>query len=137
MKVSAWRDLHGVSILPYLLLLPIVTIWPWWLSKVHYRLPTPLGPTYVSNILSQLTIRDVNGRPQASEDVAVSHMQALEDIGYRTVGTEEALAGEEYVLDQVNLIASRCKLLECEVSVQKGSGYHESVHSSSFWELVS
>jgi predicted solute-binding protein len=125
MKVSAWRDLHGVSIFPYLLLLPIVTIWPLWLSKVHYRLPTPLGPTYVSNILSQLTIRDVNGRPQASEDVAVSHMQALEDIGYRTVGTEEALAGEEYVLDQVNLIASRCKLLDCEVSVQKGSGYHE------------
>jgi len=75
--------------------------------------------------LNELTNRDINGRPQASEDVAVSHMQALEDIGYRTVGTEEALAGEEYVLDQVNLIASRCKLLECEVSVQKGSGYHE------------
>jgi hypothetical protein len=57
--------------------------------------------------------------------VAVAHMQALEDIGYRTVGTEEALAGEEYVLDQVNQIAARCKFLECEVSVQKGSGYHE------------
>jgi len=52
-------------------------------------------------------------------------MQALENIGYRTVGTEEALAGEEYVLDQVNQIAARCKLLECEVSVQKGSGFHE------------
>lgn len=51
-------------------------------------------------------------------------MQALEDIGYRTVGTEEALAGEEYVLDQVKQIASRCKSLECEVMVQKGSGYH-------------
>ena len=72
-----------------------------------------------------LTARDANGRPQASEDIAIGHMQALEDIGYRTVGTEEALAGEEYVLDQVNQIASRCKNLECEVAVQKGSGYHE------------
>jgi len=69
-------------------------------------------------------IRGSDGKPQVSEQIAVSHMQALEDIGYRTVGTEEALAGEEYVLDQVNQIASRCKHLECEVAVQKGSGYH-------------
>lgn len=67
---------------------------------------------------------DANGRPQISDEIAFGHMKALEDIGYRTVGTEEALRGEQYVLDQVNQIASRCKSLKCEVSVQKGSGYH-------------
>lgn len=68
--------------------------------------------------------RNDDGQPQISGAFAMSHMQALEDIGYRTVGTEEAVAGEEYVLDQVRQIAARCKHLQCEVDVQKGSGYH-------------
>lgn len=72
----------------------------------------------------ELTSSDLNGRPQISDEIAFGHMKALEDIGYRTVGTEEALRGEQYVLEQVSEIASRCKSLKCEVSVQKGSGYH-------------
>lgn len=58
----------------------------------------------------------------------MSHIQALEDIGYRTVGTEEAVKGEQYVEQQVRLIAERCEkngVLDCEVYVQKGSGYHQ------------
>lgn len=123
--------MHGTSIWPYLLLLPLVTVWPWYLSKVHYTLPDPqpslsvhLGKPRDDGMLDADQGSDSFGRPQPSDDVALAHMQALEDIGYRTVGTEEALAGEQYVLDQVNAIASRCRHLDCEVSVQKGSGYH-------------
>lgn len=55
------------------------------------------------------------------------HVQALEDCGFRTVGTDEAVCGELYVEQEVRKIADRCLLngvLDCEVWVQKGSGYH-------------
>jgi hypothetical protein len=44
------------------------------------------------------------------------------------VGTEEAKLGEDYVVDQVRSLEDRCKsngVLECEVWVQTGSGFHE------------
>jgi hypothetical protein len=42
------------------------------------------------------------------------------------VGTPQAKAGEEYVINQVRLLEEWCRdgVLECEVWVQKGSGYH-------------
>lgn len=74
------------------------------------------------------THRDIKGRPQPSEQLILSHIQALEDIGYRTVGTEEAKLGEDYVINQVRSLEDRCKsngVLDCEVWVQTGSGFHE------------
>lgn len=70
----------------------------------------------------------MNGRPQASEEIVLSHIRALEDIGYRTVGTEEAEAGERYVEAEVRNIVSRCEangVLQCDLWVQRGNGYHE------------
>jgi hypothetical protein len=55
------------------------------------------------------------------------HIAELERIGYRTVGTLEAQQGEEYVESQVRSLASRCDsggVLDCQVWVQKGTGYH-------------
>lgn len=58
----------------------------------------------------------------------LGHIGALENIGYRTVGTEEAEAGELYVEDEVRKIVERCEangVLECDLWVQRGNGYHE------------
>lgn len=77
---------------------------------------------------SRLTSRDANGKPQPSEEIVLKHIQALEDIGYRTVGTEEAGRGEQYVLSEVRKIEERCKrngVLDCQVWAQRGNGYHE------------
>lgn len=74
--------------------------------------------------------RDAQGNPQPSEEIVLKHIQALEDIGYRTVGTEEAELGEQYVLAEVRKIEERCArngVLNCEVWVQRGNGYHEYV----------
>ena len=56
----------------------------------------------------------------------LSHIRALETVGYRTVGTEEALRGEQYVASEVRKLEQQCKasVLTCDVWVQKGSGYH-------------
>ncbi|WRT66692.1 uncharacterized protein IL334_003653 [Kwoniella shivajii] len=105
-KTSFWN---------YLLLLPILTILPIYLSRLHYTLPELLPPY------------DIDGNPQPSESLILGHIGALEDIGYRTVGTHEAVAGEEYVLSQVQKILRRCEeggVLNCEWWVQQGSGFH-------------
>lgn len=71
-----------------------------------------------------------DGTPVVSEGNILKHIQALEDIGYRIVGTEEAEAGELYVYDQVEALANQCSLsevLECHVWYQKGDGMHQSV----------
>lgn len=71
-----------------------------------------------------------DGTPVVSEFNILKHIQALEDIGYRIVGTEEAEAGELYVYDQVEALANQCALsevLECSVWYQKGDGMHQSV----------
>lgn len=55
------------------------------------------------------------------------HIQGLEDTGYRVVGTDEAVKGEEYVLSEVRELEQRCAtggVLKCEVWEQKGSGHH-------------
>jgi hypothetical protein len=65
-----------------------------------------------------------------SEANILKHVQVLEDIGYRIVGTEEAEAGEKYVYDQVEALANQCALsevLECNVWYQKGDGMHQYV----------
>lgn len=75
---------------------------------------------------------DADGRPQPSEEIVLSHVQALENIGYRTVGTHEALAGEQYVLNQVLELVEKCNaggILNCEWWHQKGSGFHASAVS--------
>ncbi len=83
----------------------------------------------ISYLGSALTIgcSDVNGRAQPSERNVLSHINELEKIGFRSVGTPQAIRGEEYIIDQVRLHESRCMaggVLNCEVWVQKGSGYH-------------
>ncbi|EIW65964.1 hypothetical protein TREMEDRAFT_70376 [Tremella mesenterica DSM 1558] len=98
------------------IILPVVTILPYLFSKAHYNLPDPVSPY------------DPSGLPQVSEDLVMGHIAALEQIGYRIVGTQEALDGEKYVLDQVKILEGNCNdggVLKCEVWVQKGSGFHE------------
>lgn len=71
---------------------------------------------------------DASGRPQPSEANVLAHIQALEDAGYRVVGTQEALRGEEYVVEQVQKLETQCNaggVLDCEVWLQKGNGNHE------------
>lgn len=81
-----------------------------------------------------------NARPQPAESNVLRHIHELERIGYRTVGTEEAIRGEEYVIDQVRELERMCKIggglpsptgpvLDCEVWVQTGKGYHSCVHT--------
>ncbi|WVQ67426.1 uncharacterized protein L199_005623 [Kwoniella botswanensis] len=99
----------------YLTFLLILTVLPVYLSKLHYKLPERLEPY------------DVNGIPQPSEQLILGHIDSLENIGYRTVGTSEAVKGEEYVLGEVRKIVSRCEegdVLNCEWWVQQGSGFH-------------
>ncbi|ADV23802.1 hypothetical protein I305_05745 [Cryptococcus gattii E566] len=106
---------HKASRLSWSLLGFILTVLPFWFSKLHYDLPEPLPPY------------DADGRPQPSEEIVLSHVQALENIGYRTVGTHEALAGEQYVLNQVLELVEKCNaggILNCEWWHQKGSGFH-------------
>ncbi|WVF71126.1 hypothetical protein IAT40_005923 [Kwoniella sp. CBS 6097] len=105
----------GTGWFSWLLFLPIVTLLPVYLSKLHYALPEPLPP------------HDAQGRPQPSEELILSHIGALENIGYRTVGTHEAIAGEQYVLGEVQKLLIQCEeggVLNCEWWEQKGSGYH-------------
>ena len=76
----------------------------------------------------ELIYRDASGRPQPSEEIVMRHIAALERIGYRTVGTQEAKLGEEYVLEQAREIEKRCTgVIHCEVFVQQGSGFHQCV----------
>ncbi|WVQ80122.1 hypothetical protein IAT38_002223 [Cryptococcus sp. DSM 104549] len=106
---------HKTGKLSWLMLLALVTALPLYFFKLHYRLPEPQRPY------------DDAGRPQPAEANVLAHIQALEDIGYRTVGTYEALAGEKYVLDQVLELVERCNagaVLNCEWFHQKGSGFH-------------
>ncbi|WWC69875.1 uncharacterized protein I206_103818 [Kwoniella pini CBS 10737] len=103
------------SIWNWLLFLPILTILPIYLSKLHYKLPEGLSPY------------DSNGDPQPSEKLILSHIEALENIGYRTVGTRESVLGEQYVVEQViNLldICEKSDVLNCEWWSQQGSGFH-------------
>ena len=71
--------------------------------------------------------RDVLDRPRPSEEIVLAHIAALEDIGFRIVGLEQARAGEEYVIQQVRELDQRCEadgVLECKVYIQDGSGFH-------------
>ncbi|OXG17593.1 hypothetical protein C367_05083 [Cryptococcus neoformans Ze90-1] len=106
---------HKAGRLSWSLLGFILIVLPFWFSRLHYGLPEPLPPY------------DADGRPQPSEEIVLSHIQALENIGYRTVGTHEALAGEQYVLNQVLELVEKCNaggILNCEWWHQKGSGFH-------------
>lgn len=71
-----------------------------------------------------------SGAPQFSEALARAHVQALEDIGYRIVGTPEHASGRDYVLAEARRLAALCAGvagLECEVELQRGNGSHRSV----------
>ncbi|WVO15261.1 hypothetical protein L204_102917 [Cryptococcus depauperatus] len=106
---------HKTSNFSWGLLALILTILPIWFSRLHYALPKPQPPY------------DEKGRPQPSEEIVLKHIAALEKIGCRTVGTPQALAGEEYVLEQVLSLVEKCEqggVLNCEWWHQKGSGFH-------------
>lgn len=100
---SLWRSL--------LVLSPLFTLLPWLCVKMHYKLPTPRG--------DGLGVSEIN---------IMEHIQALENIGYRTVGTEEAVAGEVYVYERVKELQQRCNaagVMSCDVWWQQGDGLHQ------------
>ncbi|KAJ9119852.1 hypothetical protein QFC24_005566 [Naganishia onofrii] len=109
---------RGKSLVRTLLWLsPLVTLLPYLLSKLHYSLPEPRQETHLSD-----------GTPVVSEANIMKHIQVLEDIGYRIVGTVEAVEGELYVLDQAEALANKCAMsdvLECNLWYQKGDGMHQ------------
>ncbi|KAJ9121564.1 hypothetical protein QFC22_002183 [Naganishia vaughanmartiniae] len=109
---------HGKSVVKTLLWLsPLVTVLPYMLSKLHYSLPEPRQESHLSD-----------GTPVVSEANIMKHIQELENIGYRIVGTEEAEQGEIYVFDQAEALANKCAMsdvLECNLWYQKGDGMHQ------------
>ena len=89
--------------------------------------PRTCSPDVSPISLATAEYSDNHGRAQPSESLILSHITALENIGYRSVGTYQSKAGEEYIVSQVRLLESRCAeggVLNCEVWVQKGSGFH-------------
>ncbi len=65
-----------------------------------------------------------------SEGNILAHIAALEEIGFRIVGTEEAVKGEEYVIDEVVKLKERCDeggIIKCDMWIQIGDGVHQSV----------
>ncbi|ORX35606.1 hypothetical protein BD324DRAFT_660481 [Kockovaella imperatae] len=101
----------------------LLTALPWYLYRAHYKLPEPLGPVPAHRPI----LRDFLDVPRPSEEIVLSHIAALENIGYRIVGLEQARRGEQYVIDQVRLLEDRCKadgVLDCKVYIQEGSGFH-------------
>lgn len=78
------------------------------------------------------TISSPSGRPQPAESNVLRHIGELERIGYRTVGSPEAVLGEDYVIAEVEKLDKMCKSqkgakLDCDVWVQSGTGYHSYV----------
>ncbi|EMD39116.1 hypothetical protein CERSUDRAFT_104381 [Gelatoporia subvermispora B] len=79
-------------------------------------------------------IDPITGLPQLSEARILAHAQYLsEDIGYRTVGTREHALGDEWMVQQVEVLQAQCeeviraypgRHLQCEVWHQRGDGYH-------------
>lgn len=69
----------------------------------------------------------ITSEPQFSETLALSHVQALEDCGWRIVGTDEHVKGRDYVWDEVTRLKNQCDKvegLECEIDLQRGNGSH-------------
>jgi hypothetical protein len=58
-----------------------------WLEAAE---PPPDGSRYALKQISS----PLGGRPVLSETNIVQHIQKLEDIGYRVIGTDEAVLGE-------------------------------------------
>jgi hypothetical protein len=68
--------------------------------------------------------------PVVSEGNIRQHIQALENIGFRIIGTDEAVLGEEYVyniMDDLNEKCKASKVLECTLWLQEGDGMHQYV----------
>lgn len=98
-------------------LVPIYSVLPYFFAKLHYRLPTPV------NVLNA-----ADGTPIVSEGNILAHIAALEEIGFRIVGTEEAVKGEEYVIDEVVKLKERCDeggIIKCDMWIQIGDGVHQ------------
>lgn len=58
----------------------------------------------------------------------MNHVQRLEDIGYRIIGTYEAVDGEQYVYDVMQGLLEQCdrsNVLECSLWMQEGDGMHQ------------
>ncbi|KAL7413564.1 hypothetical protein BDY24DRAFT_388928 [Mrakia frigida] len=101
-----------------LLLVPIFSLVAYFSGKVHYQLPEPVWEGFNKE----------TGAPQFSERLALGHVQALEDCGFRIVGTKEHAAGRDYVYGVVQGLQRECEGvegMECEVWWQQGDGSHK------------
>jgi hypothetical protein len=116
--------LSSLLLLSPLLLLPLYAV------RYHYTLSKPLNEPF--SVL--------NGAPQISETAILGYARYLsEDIGFRTVGTEEHMLADRWMMEQAETIRKLCnnaindvnsgsnpekRTLECEVWRQEGSGAH-------------
>ncbi|GLB41442.1 putative peptide hydrolase [Lyophyllum shimeji] len=106
-----------------LLLSPVLILAPYLAWRQHAALPEPL--TELNNPLT--------GLPQISEARIRAFAKYLsEDIGYRTVGTQEHALADKWMVEQAEAVRRNCeevvaatgRKLECEVWHQEGSGSH-------------
>jgi hypothetical protein len=128
-----------------LLLLPLLTVLPYYCKNLHYDLPTPVTNGYVSRQVDRFpdlylmfcyllgacfddSSSPIGSPPVLSELNIIHHVQTLEDIGYRIIGTDEAVLGEQYVYDVMEGLAESCAkstVLECDLWMQVGDGMHQ------------
>ncbi|KAH8813685.1 hypothetical protein DL96DRAFT_501140 [Flagelloscypha sp. PMI_526] len=106
-----------------LFLIPVFVAGPYLAISNHRALPTPL-----SALVDPRT-----KAPQISEERILNLTRYLsEDIGYRTIGSSEHAAADEWMGRQTAEIKEQCdrivrstgRALECEVWRQKGSASH-------------
>ncbi|OCH96275.1 hypothetical protein OBBRIDRAFT_809204 [Obba rivulosa] len=92
--------------------------------RENYALPEPVVDP----------INPITGLPQISEARILEYSRYLsEDIGYRTVGTREHALGDEWMVQQAEVMRAQCeealralpgRKLQCEIWHQRGDGYH-------------
>ncbi|RXW13262.1 hypothetical protein EST38_g12592, partial [Candolleomyces aberdarensis] len=106
-----------------LFLAPVFIAVPWLAYRNHRTLPEP----------EYRLFKPGTNIPQIAESEILGVAKFLsEEIGYRTVGTEEHAAADQWMVIQANKIKEECenvvaktgRKLQCEVSRQQGSGYH-------------
>ncbi|CED83794.1 Aminopeptidases of the M20 family [Phaffia rhodozyma] len=111
-RTNTWGPLPSLVVL-----IPVVSVLTYLTANRLSRLPAPLAEGTNS----------ITNEPQFSESLAISHIQALEDSGWRIVGTDEHVKGRDYVWNQVKVLKEKCDQvqgLDCEVDLQRGNGNH-------------